>query len=141
MTVTSSGSTTGASLPCLPSSIASVETVPASRASLWQEERRSRPAIPCSRSASCISQLSQGCSPPSTSKDGMHWGHEHQAGPRSLFAIPNMSVHRSVSPELLRLRLSVKVLTSEELGLDPANFLHTTSLLIYLFFYSGTLSL
>ncbi|XP_072568728.1 uncharacterized protein [Paramormyrops kingsleyae] len=69
VTVTSSGSTTGASLPCLPSSIASVETVPASRASLWQEERRGRTTIPCSRSASCISQLSQGCSPPSTSKD------------------------------------------------------------------------
>uniref|UniRef100_A0A3B3SAJ3 Myosin phosphatase Rho interacting protein n=1 Tax=Paramormyrops kingsleyae TaxID=1676925 RepID=A0A3B3SAJ3_9TELE len=64
VTVTSSGSTTGASLPCLPSSIASVETVPASRASLWQEERRGRTTIPCSRSASCISQLSQGCSPP-----------------------------------------------------------------------------
>ncbi|XP_048871621.1 uncharacterized protein si:ch73-103b11.2 isoform X6 [Brienomyrus brachyistius] len=69
VTVTSTGSATGVSMPCLPSSIASVETVPASRASLWQEERRGRSTIPCSRSASCISQLSQGCSPPSTSKD------------------------------------------------------------------------
>uniref|UniRef100_A0A667XSD3 Myosin phosphatase Rho interacting protein n=1 Tax=Myripristis murdjan TaxID=586833 RepID=A0A667XSD3_9TELE len=54
VTVTSSGG----SIPCLPSSIASAERVPASRASLWQEEGRwSRATIPCSRSASCISQL------------------------------------------------------------------------------------
>nr|XP_046232240.1 plectin isoform X3 [Scatophagus argus] len=56
VTVTSSGG----SIPCLPSSIASAERVPMSRASLWQEESRwSRATIPCSRSASCISQLSQ----------------------------------------------------------------------------------
>uniref|UniRef100_A0A667XL44 Myosin phosphatase Rho interacting protein n=1 Tax=Myripristis murdjan TaxID=586833 RepID=A0A667XL44_9TELE len=56
VTVTSSGG----SIPCLPSSIASAERVPASRASLWQEEGRwSRATIPCSRSASCISQLAQ----------------------------------------------------------------------------------
>uniref|UniRef100_A0A672FE09 Myosin phosphatase Rho interacting protein n=1 Tax=Salarias fasciatus TaxID=181472 RepID=A0A672FE09_SALFA len=58
VTVTSSSS--GGSIPCLPSSIAGAERVPMSRASLWQEESRwSRATIPCSRSASCISQLSQ----------------------------------------------------------------------------------
>uniref|UniRef100_A0A665V323 Myosin phosphatase Rho interacting protein n=1 Tax=Echeneis naucrates TaxID=173247 RepID=A0A665V323_ECHNA len=58
VTVTSSSS--GSSIPCLPSSIASAERVPMSRATLWQEENRwSRAAIPCSRSASCLSQLSQ----------------------------------------------------------------------------------
>ncbi|XP_074476793.1 myosin phosphatase Rho-interacting protein isoform X3 [Sebastes fasciatus] len=58
VTVTSSGS--GGSIPCLPSSIASAERVPMSRATLWQEENRwSRATIPCSRSASCLSQLSQ----------------------------------------------------------------------------------
>ncbi|XP_041818049.1 early endosome antigen 1 isoform X2 [Chelmon rostratus] len=58
VTVTSSSS--GGSIPCLPSSIASAERVPMSRATLWQEESRwSRATIPCSRSASCISQLSQ----------------------------------------------------------------------------------
>uniref|UniRef100_UPI003AAC9744 myosin phosphatase Rho-interacting protein isoform X1 n=1 Tax=Centroberyx gerrardi TaxID=166262 RepID=UPI003AAC9744 len=57
VTVTSSS---GGSIPCLPSSIASAERVPASRASLWQEEARwSRATIPCSRSASCLSQLAQ----------------------------------------------------------------------------------
>uniref|UniRef100_A0A667XL02 Myosin phosphatase Rho interacting protein n=1 Tax=Myripristis murdjan TaxID=586833 RepID=A0A667XL02_9TELE len=51
VTVTSSGG----SIPCLPSSIASAERVPASRASLWQEEGRwSRATIPCSRSAKCL---------------------------------------------------------------------------------------
>uniref|UniRef100_A0A8C9RZY0 Myosin phosphatase Rho interacting protein n=1 Tax=Scleropages formosus TaxID=113540 RepID=A0A8C9RZY0_SCLFO len=60
VTVTSSGGGSGASVPCLPSSIASVEKVPASRASLWQEERRGQAAIPCSRSTSCLSQLGQG---------------------------------------------------------------------------------
>ncbi|XP_073345552.1 uncharacterized protein [Pagrus major] len=56
VTVTSSGG----SIPCLPSSIASAERVPMSRATLWQEESRwSRATIPCSRSASCISQLGQ----------------------------------------------------------------------------------
>ncbi|XP_030256603.1 myosin phosphatase Rho-interacting protein isoform X4 [Sparus aurata] len=56
VTVTSSGG----SIPCLPSSIASAERVPMSRATLWQEENRwSRATIPCSRSASCISQLGQ----------------------------------------------------------------------------------
>ncbi|XP_053196813.1 myosin phosphatase Rho-interacting protein isoform X3 [Scomber japonicus] len=58
VTVTSSNS--GGSIPCLPSSIASAERVPMSRATLWQEESRwSRATIPCSRSASCLSQLSQ----------------------------------------------------------------------------------
>ncbi|XP_069011868.1 uncharacterized protein [Embiotoca jacksoni] len=58
VTVTSSCS--GGSIPCLPSSIASAERVPMSRATLWQEEGRwSRATIPCSRSASCLSQLSQ----------------------------------------------------------------------------------
>ncbi|XP_070707335.1 myosin phosphatase Rho-interacting protein isoform X5 [Pempheris klunzingeri] len=58
VTVTSSSS--GGSISCLPSSIASAERVPMSRATLWQEESRwSRATIPCSRSASCISQLSQ----------------------------------------------------------------------------------
>ncbi|TNN03969.1 hypothetical protein fugu_000998 [Takifugu bimaculatus] len=58
VTVTSSSS--GGSIPCLPSSIASAERVPISRASIWQEESRwSRTTIPCSRSTSCISQLSQ----------------------------------------------------------------------------------
>uniref|UniRef100_A0A3Q3FFW8 Myosin phosphatase Rho interacting protein n=1 Tax=Labrus bergylta TaxID=56723 RepID=A0A3Q3FFW8_9LABR len=58
VTVTSSSS--GGSIPCLPSSIASAERVPMSRATLWQEESRwSRATIPCSRSASCISQLNQ----------------------------------------------------------------------------------
>ncbi|XP_023266960.1 myosin phosphatase Rho-interacting protein isoform X10 [Seriola lalandi dorsalis] len=58
VTVTSSSS--GGSIPCLPSSIASAERVPMSRATLWQEESRwSRATIPCSRSASCLSQLSQ----------------------------------------------------------------------------------
>ncbi|KAM9336631.1 myosin phosphatase Rho-interacting protein [Symphorus nematophorus] len=58
VTVTSSSS--GGSIPCLPSSIASAERVPMSRATLWQEESRwSRATIPCSRSASCISQLGQ----------------------------------------------------------------------------------
>ncbi|KAM7370917.1 hypothetical protein PAMP_010427 [Pampus punctatissimus] len=58
VTVTSSSS--GGSIPCLPSSIASAERMPMSRATLWQEENRwSRATIPCSRSASCLSQLSQ----------------------------------------------------------------------------------
>uniref|UniRef100_UPI0037E9B167 myosin phosphatase Rho-interacting protein isoform X3 n=1 Tax=Semicossyphus pulcher TaxID=241346 RepID=UPI0037E9B167 len=58
--VTVTSSSTGGSIPCLPSSIASAERVPMSRATLWQEESRwSRATIPCSRSASCISQLSQ----------------------------------------------------------------------------------
>ncbi|XP_042252432.1 early endosome antigen 1 isoform X3 [Thunnus maccoyii] len=58
VTVTSSSS--GGSIPCLPSSIASAERVPMSRATLWQEESRwSRATIPCSRSASCLSQLSR----------------------------------------------------------------------------------
>ncbi|XP_076008307.1 myosin phosphatase Rho-interacting protein isoform X2 [Genypterus blacodes] len=57
VTVTSSNA---GSIPCLPSSIASAERVPMSRASLWQEEGRwMRTTIPCSRSASCISQLAQ----------------------------------------------------------------------------------
>uniref|UniRef100_A0A7N6AYU0 PH domain-containing protein n=1 Tax=Anabas testudineus TaxID=64144 RepID=A0A7N6AYU0_ANATE len=57
VTVTSSS---GGSIPCLPSSIASAERVPMSRATLWQEESRwSRATIPCSRSASCLSQLGQ----------------------------------------------------------------------------------
>uniref|UniRef100_A0A7N8WW51 Protein outspread-like n=1 Tax=Mastacembelus armatus TaxID=205130 RepID=A0A7N8WW51_9TELE len=48
VTVTSSS---GGSIPCLPSSIASAERVPMSRATLWQEESRwSRATIPCSRS-------------------------------------------------------------------------------------------
>uniref|UniRef100_A0A3Q3IEA8 PH domain-containing protein n=1 Tax=Monopterus albus TaxID=43700 RepID=A0A3Q3IEA8_MONAL len=52
--------TSGGSIPCLPSSIASAERVPMSRATLWQEESRwSRATIPCSRSTSCLSQLSQ----------------------------------------------------------------------------------
>ncbi|XP_061611204.1 centrosome-associated protein CEP250 isoform X4 [Phyllopteryx taeniolatus] len=59
VTVTSSSSS-GGSIPCLPSSIASAERVPMSRATLWQEENRwSRATIPCSRSASCLSQLGQ----------------------------------------------------------------------------------
>ncbi|XP_077358049.1 uncharacterized protein LOC144004603 isoform X2 [Festucalex cinctus] len=59
VTVTSSISS-GGSIPCLPSSIASAERVPMSRATLWQEESRwSRATIPCSRSASCLSQLGQ----------------------------------------------------------------------------------
>ncbi|XP_034425973.1 early endosome antigen 1 isoform X5 [Hippoglossus hippoglossus] len=58
VTVTSSSS--GGSISCLPSSIAGAERVPMSRATLWQEESRwSRATIPCSRSASCLSQLSQ----------------------------------------------------------------------------------
>nr|XP_057917452.1 plectin isoform X2 [Doryrhamphus excisus] len=58
VTVTSGGG--GGSIPCLPSSIASAEHVPMSRATLWQEEHRwSRATIPCSRSASCLSQLGQ----------------------------------------------------------------------------------
>ncbi|XP_030610309.1 myosin phosphatase Rho-interacting protein isoform X2 [Archocentrus centrarchus] len=58
VTVTSSSS--GGSIPSLPSSIASAERIPMSRATLWQEEPRwSRATIPCSRSASCLSQLSQ----------------------------------------------------------------------------------
>ncbi|XP_063748658.1 early endosome antigen 1 isoform X5 [Eleginops maclovinus] len=56
VTVTSSGG----SIPCLPSSIASAERVPMSHSTLWQEESRwSRATIPCSRSASCLSQLGQ----------------------------------------------------------------------------------
>ncbi|XP_029977521.1 myosin phosphatase Rho-interacting protein isoform X3 [Sphaeramia orbicularis] len=63
VTVTS----TGGSIPCLPSSIASAERVPLSRATLWQEESRwSRATIPCSRSASCLSQLSQSQPDPRT---------------------------------------------------------------------------
>ncbi|XP_069373268.1 uncharacterized protein [Paralichthys olivaceus] len=59
VTVTSSSSS-GGSISCLPSSIASAERVPMSRATLWQEDSRwSRATIPCSRSASCLSQLSQ----------------------------------------------------------------------------------
>ncbi|XP_055085281.1 myosin phosphatase Rho-interacting protein isoform X11 [Periophthalmus magnuspinnatus] len=64
VTVTSSS---GGSVPCVPSSIACAERVPTSRASLWQEESRwSRTTIPCSRSASCISQLSQSQPEPRT---------------------------------------------------------------------------
>ncbi|XP_034049382.1 LOW QUALITY PROTEIN: uncharacterized protein LOC117530605 [Thalassophryne amazonica] len=58
VTVTSSGG--GGGVPCRSNSIATAERVPMSRASLWQEEARwSRTTIPCSRSASCLSQLSQ----------------------------------------------------------------------------------
>ncbi|KAJ8245817.1 hypothetical protein GJAV_G00260620 [Gymnothorax javanicus] len=67
VTVTSSAS--GGSIPCLPSSIAAAERVPASRSSLWQEDRRGRASIPCSRSASCLSQLGQSCPTPSTSSE------------------------------------------------------------------------
>ncbi|XP_062330543.1 myosin phosphatase Rho-interacting protein isoform X8 [Osmerus eperlanus] len=50
----------GGSISCLPSSIASAERVQPSRASLWQEESRwTRSSVPCSRSASCLSQLGQ----------------------------------------------------------------------------------
>ncbi|KAM4624038.1 myosin phosphatase Rho-interacting protein-like isoform 2-T3 [Polymixia lowei] len=75
VTVTSSGGGGGGggSIPCLPSAIASAERVPASRASLWQEESRwSRASIPCSRSASCLSQLahSQPASSGATQDDG-----------------------------------------------------------------------
>ncbi|XP_014862559.1 PREDICTED: centrosome-associated protein CEP250-like isoform X5 [Poecilia mexicana] len=57
VTVTSGG---GGSIPCLPGSMADAEQVPTSRATLWQEQSRwSRAAIPCSRSASCLSQLGQ----------------------------------------------------------------------------------
>uniref|UniRef100_A0A3Q2NQ69 Myosin phosphatase Rho interacting protein n=1 Tax=Fundulus heteroclitus TaxID=8078 RepID=A0A3Q2NQ69_FUNHE len=61
VTVTSSSSSGGGgSIPCLPSSIANAEQIPMSRATLWQEQSRwSRATIPCSRSASCLSQLSQ----------------------------------------------------------------------------------
>ncbi|XP_077482667.1 uncharacterized protein LOC144093206 isoform X2 [Stigmatopora argus] len=62
VTVTSGGGgcSSGGSIPCLPSSIANAECVPMSRTTLWQEENRwSRTAIPCSRSASCLSQLGQ----------------------------------------------------------------------------------
>ncbi|KAM4716324.1 myosin phosphatase Rho-interacting protein isoform 2-T2 [Anableps anableps] len=59
VTVTSSSSS-GGSIPCLPSSIANAEQIPMSRATLWQEQSRwSRATIPCSRSASCLSQLNQ----------------------------------------------------------------------------------
>uniref|UniRef100_A0A3Q2VL45 Myosin phosphatase Rho interacting protein n=1 Tax=Haplochromis burtoni TaxID=8153 RepID=A0A3Q2VL45_HAPBU len=71
VTVTSSSSR--GSIPCLPSSIASAERVPMSRATLWQEEPRwSRATIPCSRSASCLSQLghSQPDSSITTQDDG-----------------------------------------------------------------------
>uniref|UniRef100_A0A668RWW6 PH domain-containing protein n=1 Tax=Oreochromis aureus TaxID=47969 RepID=A0A668RWW6_OREAU len=71
VTVTSSSS--GGSIPCLPSSIASAERVPMTRATLWQEEPRwSRATIPCSRSASCLSQLghSQPDSSITTQDDG-----------------------------------------------------------------------
>ncbi|XP_016519537.1 myosin phosphatase Rho-interacting protein isoform X5 [Poecilia formosa] len=57
VTVTSGG---GGSIPCLPGSMADAEQVPTSRATLWQEQSRwGRAAIPCSRSASCLSQLGQ----------------------------------------------------------------------------------
>uniref|UniRef100_A0A8C6NN83 Myosin phosphatase Rho interacting protein n=1 Tax=Nothobranchius furzeri TaxID=105023 RepID=A0A8C6NN83_NOTFU len=70
VTVTSSSS--GGSIPCLQSSIASAERVPMSRATLWQEESCwRRTTIPCSRSASCLSQLSQSQTDSSvTSHDG-----------------------------------------------------------------------
>ncbi|KAM9424822.1 myosin phosphatase Rho-interacting protein isoform 2-T2 [Pholidichthys leucotaenia] len=72
VTVTSSSS--GGSIPCLPSSIASAERVPMSRATLWQEEdsRWCRTTIPSSRSASCLSQLGQSQPEPSitTQEDG-----------------------------------------------------------------------
>uniref|UniRef100_A0A8C9VTD8 Myosin phosphatase Rho interacting protein n=1 Tax=Scleropages formosus TaxID=113540 RepID=A0A8C9VTD8_SCLFO len=74
VTVTSSGGGSGASVPCLPSSIASVEKVPASRASLWQEERRGQAAIPCSRSTSCLSQLGQGNTQARATRDGKDQG-------------------------------------------------------------------
>ncbi|CAL1599273.1 unnamed protein product [Knipowitschia caucasica] len=64
--VTVTSSSVG-SVPCVPSSIAGAERVPTSRASLWQEESRwSRSPIPCSRSASCISQMSQSQPDPRT---------------------------------------------------------------------------
>uniref|UniRef100_A0A8C7P0W3 PH domain-containing protein n=1 Tax=Oncorhynchus mykiss TaxID=8022 RepID=A0A8C7P0W3_ONCMY len=67
VTVTSSGG----SIPCLPSSIASAERVPASRSTLWQEERWSRAStIPCSRSASCLSQLTQSHPGSSVTREG-----------------------------------------------------------------------
>ncbi|XP_068610973.1 rootletin [Brachionichthys hirsutus] len=79
VTVTSSS---GGSIPCLPSSIASAAHVPMSRATLWQEESRwSRATIPCSRSTSCISQLSQSRPDSSIStQDGgkIHWLFRHR---------------------------------------------------------------
>uniref|UniRef100_A0A3P8XT22 PH domain-containing protein n=1 Tax=Esox lucius TaxID=8010 RepID=A0A3P8XT22_ESOLU len=70
VTVTSSGS--GGSIPCLPSSIANAERVPASRSTLWQEERWSRAStIPCSRSASCLSQLTQSHPGSSITREGV----------------------------------------------------------------------
>uniref|UniRef100_A0A8C9U3Z2 Myosin phosphatase Rho interacting protein n=1 Tax=Scleropages formosus TaxID=113540 RepID=A0A8C9U3Z2_SCLFO len=61
VTVTSSGGGSGAS-------------VPASRASLWQEERRGQAAIPCSRSTSCLSQLGQGNTQARATRDGKDQG-------------------------------------------------------------------
>ncbi|XP_015215404.2 myosin phosphatase Rho-interacting protein isoform X8 [Lepisosteus oculatus] len=50
--------TSNSAIPSIPS----VEKVPASKSTLWQEERRGdMRVIPCSRSASCLSQLSQAC--------------------------------------------------------------------------------
>ncbi|MBN3311357.1 MPRIP protein, partial [Atractosteus spatula] len=50
--------TSSSAIPSIPS----VEKVPASKSTLWQEERRGdMRVIPCSRSASCLSQLSQAC--------------------------------------------------------------------------------
>lgn len=62
------------SAPCLPSSIAGAERVPMSRVGLWQEESRwSRAPIPCSRSASCLSQLGQSQPDPgAATQDGEH---------------------------------------------------------------------
>uniref|UniRef100_A0A4W5JZC3 Myosin phosphatase Rho interacting protein n=1 Tax=Hucho hucho TaxID=62062 RepID=A0A4W5JZC3_9TELE len=79
VTVTSSGG----SIPCLPSSIASAERVPASRSTLWQEERWSRAStIPCSRSASCLSQLTQSHPGSSVTREGEERleTHFHQNG-------------------------------------------------------------
>ncbi|XP_056285127.1 uncharacterized protein LOC130203218 isoform X2 [Pseudoliparis swirei] len=68
VTVTSSS---GGSVPCVAGSIAGAERVPISRATLWQEEHRwSRASIPCSRSASCLSQLSQPDAAGATQDDG-----------------------------------------------------------------------
>ncbi|MGH0137459.1 UNVERIFIED_CONTAM: hypothetical protein FKN15_024601 [Acipenser sinensis] len=43
--------------------IHAVEQVPTSKSTLWQEELRGRSTIPCSRSASCLYQLSQPSDP------------------------------------------------------------------------------
>ncbi|XP_036408763.1 myosin-7B [Megalops cyprinoides] len=66
VTVTGGGGEGGGGNPCHSRGIAPAEKVPSSRSTLWQEERRGRGVIPCSRSAPCLDQLAHATHPHSS---------------------------------------------------------------------------